>query len=103
MDIIVKYCGGCNCQIDRSRIVTDIENSLEAGHHLTSDANAGPYETGILVCGCPAACARKPELDGLASRWIVIAGKTVDIREMPEERIAAAVVQIIREIKDGGR
>ncbi|MEE9912963.1 MAG: hypothetical protein K4571_14720 [Deltaproteobacteria bacterium] len=103
MDIVVKYCGGCNCQIDRSQIITDIENTLTAGHHLTSNATVGPFDAGILVCGCPVACARKPELDDWAPRWIVIAGKTVDIREMPEEQIAAAVVQIIEKMKDGGR
>ena len=102
MDIVVKYCGGCNCQIDRSKIIKDIENPLGTDHHVTTDVAAGPYETGILICGCPAACARKPELDGLAKRWVVIAGQTVDTRELPEERIAAAVVQIIKEIINGG-
>ncbi len=101
MDIVVKYCGGCNCQIDRSKIIKDIEIPLGADHHVTTDAAAEPYEAGILICGCPAACARKPELDGLAKRWVVIAGKTVDSRELPEERIAAAVVQIIKEIING--
>lgn len=98
MDIVVKYCGGCNCQIDRSKIIKDIENPLGADHHVTTDAAAGPYAAGILVCGCPTACARQPELAGLASRWVVIAGKTVDTRDLPEERIAAAVVQIMKEI-----
>jgi len=101
LDIVVKYCGGCNCQIDRSKIIKDIENLLETDHHVTTDVVAGPYETGILICGCPAACARKAELDGLAKRWVVIAGQTVDTRELPQERIAAAVVQIIREIMNG--
>ena len=103
MDIVVKYCGGCNCQIDRSKIINDIGSSIETGHRVTTDSSVGPFEAGILICGCPVACARKPELDDLAKRWIVIAGKTVDIRELPEERIAAAVVQIIKEIENGGK
>lgn len=102
MDIVVKYCGGCNCQIDRSKIIQDIEDTLGADHRVTTDAAAGPYAAGILICGCPTACARQPGLAGLAGRWVVIAGQTVDTRDLPEERIAAAVVQIIKEIISDG-
>lgn len=96
MNIIVKYCGGCNCQIDRSAAVKKIENSLGADCQFTTATDGGPFDAGILVCGCPSACARKPELTDLTGNWVVIAGKTVDTRELPEEDIPAAVVRKIK-------
>lgn len=96
MDIFVKYCGGCNCQIDRSKIIKDVESLLKTGDHLTTDPSGAPFDAGILACGCPSACARKPELDGLARRWVVIAGKTVDARDLPEDKLAYAVVEKIK-------
>ncbi len=95
MDIVVKYCGGCNCQIDRSRIIKDVLSLLKTGDRLTTDDSGAPFGAGILVCGCPSACARKPELDLLAGRWVVIAGKTVDARDLPEDKLAGAVVEKI--------
>jgi len=102
LNIVVKYCGGCNCQIDRSKIILEIESALKPGHQLTTDTSGLPFRAGILVCGCQVACARKPELIGLAKVWTVIAGKTIDSRELAEEGLARAVVQNIREINNGG-
>jgi hypothetical protein len=96
LDIVVKYCGGCNCQIDRSKIIRDIENSLETGYQLTTDISFAPFFAGILVCGCPSGCAQKPELVDLALQWIVIAGKTVNFQELPEDQLAATVLQKIK-------
>lgn len=96
MDILVKYCGGCNCQIDRSRIIKDIESLLETDDHLVTDVSGVPFDAGILVCGCPTACAQTPELKDLTVRWVVIAGKTVDSRELPEDALAGVVVEKIK-------
>lgn len=99
MDIVVKYCGGCNCQIDRSKIIKEVEVLLPAYHQFTADTSPAPFFAGVLICGCPSACAQKPELNDLTNRWIVIAGKTVDLRGLPEDQLAAAVVQKIKELK----
>jgi enoyl-CoA hydratase/carnithine racemase len=101
LNIVVKYCGGCNCQIDRSKIIGDIESSLETDDQFTADISLAPFGLGMLICGCPSACARKPELIDLAGQWIVIAGTTINSRELPEDLLAAAVVQKIKEIKAG--
>lgn len=101
MNIVVKYCGGCNCQIDRSEIIKDIASSLGSGYQLMTDISFAPFGAGILVCGCSSACARKSELDNLTKHWMVIAGKTIDFRELPEEKLAAAAVQKIKEMGDG--
>lgn len=98
MDILVQYCGGCNCQIDRSKIIGDIENSMGSGYRLATDPSGAPFDAGILVCGCSSACARKDELNDLTGCWIVVAGKAVDSRELPEDRLASAVIEKIKGI-----
>ncbi|MFO7569505.1 MAG: hypothetical protein R6W75_06875 [Smithellaceae bacterium] len=99
MDIIVQYCGGCNCQIDRSKILEQVASSLPEGFRLTTDTAGSPFEIGILLCGCTSACAWRLELTGLARRWIVVAGKSVNAREMPENQLAAAIVAKINQEK----
>lgn len=102
MNIVVKYCGGCNCQIDRSKIIKDIENSLGPDDHFSTDTAGAPFEAGILACGCHSACAWKPETVALAKHWVILAGKTVDRRDLPEEELAAVVIQKIKDMKGGG-
>ena len=96
MDIVVKYCGGCNSQIDRLKIIRNVESSLADGYQFTDDPCGKFFDIGILVCGCPAACARKPDLVNLAGDWIVVAGKTADLLEMPEGELSEAIVQRIK-------
>ncbi len=102
MDIVVKYCGGCNCQIDRSKIIKDIASSLGSGYQLITDTSFTRYGAGILVCGCLTACALKKELDELTGSWTVIAGKAVDLRELPEDRLVSAVIEKIKGMKREG-
>jgi hypothetical protein len=93
----VKYCGGCNPAIDRSELVREIEKLLPRGFSLTTDQSSGPWDIGILVCGCPTACADKPEIRDVARRWIVVAGGLIDLDALPEAKMAEAVVQKIKE------
>jgi hypothetical protein len=92
LEIVVKYCGGCNCQIDRSKIISDVEVALPEGDRFTTDTANSPFGMGLLICGCMSACAWRPEMTVWAKRWVVVAGKTVDSREMPEDQIAAAIL-----------
>jgi hypothetical protein len=91
----VKYCGGCNPCIDRSRLVCEIKKLLPQGLNLTADGNSSPWDIGIMVCGCHVACADKQEIRNLARRWIVVAGCSLDLEAMPEEKMAQTVVRKI--------
>lgn len=102
MDIVVKYCGGCNCQIDRSKIIQDVASSLGSGYRLITDTSFTPYGAGILVCGCSSACARKKELDEITGHWTVIAGKAVDFLEMKEDQMAEAIARMIDKMRKRG-
>jgi enoyl-CoA hydratase/carnithine racemase len=102
LDIVVKYCGGCNSQIDRLKIIRNVEKSLADGYQFTDNPSGKPFDFGILLFGCPAACARKPELLDLAGDWIVVAGKTIDSLEIPGDELSEAIVQTINKIRTGG-
>jgi hypothetical protein len=91
----VKYCGGCNSTIDRSRIVSEIKKMLPREFTLTSDLNAAPWEAGIMMCGCICACIDNPEVRTLARRWIIIAGNNVDMLSVTEKDIARVVAEKI--------
>jgi len=86
-----KYCGGCNSVINRVGLVDEIKKILPADYVITTDEGSAPWNTGIMICGCAAACVDKPRIRNLAERWIVVAGKSVDLDEFPEEKIAQIV------------
>jgi hypothetical protein len=95
----IKYCGGCNPIIDRTKLVLEIEKLLPRDLSLTTGRSFQPWDIGILVCGCPSACADKPEIRYVARRWIVVAGGLIDLDALPECKMAEAVVQKIRELR----
>ena len=95
----VKYCGGCNPHIDRAKLALEIEKLLPPEYSLTTDQTFNPWDIGILICGCPTACADKPELKNLARKWIVVAGNSLDLNSAPEEELADIVVQKLKKLK----
>jgi len=56
---------------------------------------SSPWDMGILVCGCPIACADRPDVRGVAERWIRVAGPTVDLDSKEEDKMAAVIVEKI--------
>jgi len=92
----VKYCGGCNPHIDRTKLALDIIRRLPSNFALAHASSPEPWEVGLLICGCPAACADRPDVKTLAYRWITIAGNSTDGETCPEDQIADAVVKKIK-------
>lgn len=86
----IKYCGGCNPHIDRTKLVQEIKKLLSPEFVFTS-RHTSPWNIGIMVCGCLTACADKPDFKNLARKWIVVAGHSVDLEKAPEEKLAAIV------------
>ena len=87
----LKYCGGCNPCIDRTALVQKIEKLLPQGFKLSTDKPMVPWEKGILICGCPVACANRPEVKTLARQWVLISGPMIDFEKVPEEKMAEVV------------
>ncbi len=95
----VKYCGGCNPLIDRAKLVCEIGKSLPPEYSLTTDRSSNPWDIGIMVCGCFTACADKPEIRNLARKWIIVTGKSIDLDNVPEEKLADVIVKKIFALK----
>ncbi len=97
----VKYCGGCNPQIERSRFADELGKKLSGDLSLAIDVSMGKWELGILVCGCPVACADRPEARSPAFEWIVVSGPIVESESISESELATVVALKIREFFEG--
>ena len=97
----VKYCGGCNPQIDRSRFVDELKKKLPGDLSLAIGGSMEKWELGILVCGCPVACADRVETRSLAFQWIVVSGLTVESESISENELATVVALKIKEFFEG--
>ena len=89
----IKYCGGCNPQIERGQVVKELQTLLPEGFILADGPSASRWDIGILISGCSAACADGPELRVLAPVWILVSGAMVDYTTVPAEEIARVVVE----------
>ena len=55
---------------------------------MTTEQTFGPWDTGVIVCGCLTACAYKPGFINLARKWIFVAGHSVDQNNTHKKRIS---------------
>lgn len=94
----IKYCGGCNPEIDRSRVAEELGACLPKGFELTPTSVPGRWDIGVLICGCATACANRPELMAEARLWIIVCGLAVDDVEVPGDRIVEAIVEKLSKI-----
>lgn len=65
MNIGIKYCGGCNSQYDRVKLIKSFKEKHPENRY--SDVLDGELtqDIWIIVCGCPCACVCT---DGLAAK-----------------------------------
>ena len=96
----VKYCGGCNPHIDRTKLAVEIEKLLPPEYSLTTNRSSNPWDIGILICGCPTACVDKSDVRDFARKWIMVAGNSVDLDDAPEEKLAAIVARKMKKLKE---
>jgi hypothetical protein len=90
----IRYCGGCNPQIDRSRIVTELREGLQKRGvevDFTSEIER-PVDVVLLVNGCRHACleGKIPEA-GRGHQRISVRGEMVDNQYVEE----AAITKIL--------
>jgi len=97
----IKYCGGCNPQIERSRFVDELQKKLAVDFRLAIRRSTEKWELGVLVCGCRAACADRPGTRSLAREWILVTGPNVDMEPVPEDEMAMVVALKIKKYFEG--
>lgn len=97
IDIGIKYCGGCNPVIDRTKLAKEIEKFLSPEYSLSKDPFSNSLDVGILICGCLTACADKPDYKNLARKWIIVACNSINHNLVPEEELADLILQKIKD------
>lgn len=64
MNIGIKYCGGCNSQYDRVKLIEGFKEKHPENRYYDVLDGELTQDIWIIVCGCPCACVRT---DGLAA------------------------------------
>jgi hypothetical protein len=91
--IRVKYCGGCNPEIDRGGIVKQLEASIQSeGANVVFVTDDGDVDLLLLVQGCARACVEEdhPELIE-RTPFLAVQGARLDFQPVPEEGLAERV------------
>jgi hypothetical protein len=94
----VWYCGGCNPQIDRCRIVTELREALQKmGRRVVfTSERERPADMVLLVNGCKHACLEaKNWKAGLDGHGISVRGEMVDDQYVEEGDISKFLIQRI--------
>ena len=96
----VRYCGGCNPQIDRLRVIRDLREALkERGLKvdLTTDRERD-VDIVLLINGCMHACLEGEYLSpGQDHQLISVRGEMVDDRYIKEDYIPGTLIKKICE------
>jgi hypothetical protein len=97
----VRYCGGCNPQIDRARAVRGLQEGLQkrgVAVDFTHDRERR-VDLILLVNGCMHACVEEAYLkQGGTTPFISVEGEMVDRRSAGEEHIPEILTKKIVEL-----
>jgi hypothetical protein len=94
----VCYCGGCNPQIDRSRILMELREELKKmGLRVDfTSLRERPVDMVLLVNGCKHACLEAKSLKAARGRpKISVRGEMVDDQYVGEEDLPKTLIQRI--------
>lgn len=97
MRIVVKYCGGCNPEIDRVRVVEEVRSwAAERGVPVEYAAGEEAPATGdllLVVSGCGVDCATRPP--GYEDMVVVVAGRSLEGELVPEEELGRRLTAVL--------
>ena len=99
LKIRVRYCGGCNPEIDRGSLVSCLKGIIQSEGIRAVFGKDGEADWVLLVNGCPRACLEE-ELPQHARplRWISVEGSHLDYRPVPENELPQAVWEVMKRI-----
>jgi hypothetical protein len=96
LTIQVRYCGGCNPDINRKAVVKRLKDLAESeGSVIRFTGMAEPADVLILVNGCAHACLEEEAAGEIASWYVSVQGEHVDCRSVAEHSLAEVVWQKI--------
>jgi len=97
----IRYCGGCNPQIDRSKVIKNLKDDLEKRGieiDLTTDRQRR-VDVILLINGCMHACLEEECLrEGESSQFISVKGEMVGSQYVKEEHIPEFLIKKIGDL-----
>jgi hypothetical protein len=102
-NVRVRYCGGCNPEIDRGLLVKQLQARNRAdGDTVTFVGHAEDGDLLLLINGCPRACLEEDDPEPAETgKRISVQGARVDLEGVPEEELSHVVWQKIKTIRSG--
>ena len=99
-NVRVRYCGGCNPEIDRGLLVRQLKAYSRAeGDPVRFVGHAEQGELLLLINGCPRACLEEDDPGpGEPGKRISVQGARVDLEAVPEEELSEVVWRKIKRI-----
>jgi len=97
----IRYCGGCNPQIDRSRVIRRLKEGLEKRAFKATFATDKKKAVDIvlLVNGCMHACLQEEYLrSNYNYQHISVKGEMVDNQYIEEESIPGLLIKKIMDL-----
>jgi hypothetical protein len=94
----VRYCGGCNPQIDRLRIVMELQEGLRKMGYQVDSTTEGerPVDVVLLVNGCKHACLEAKQVESDRGHPVIsVRGEMVDDQYVEEGDIVKILIQRI--------
>ena len=90
MKLRIKYCGGCNPIINRSKLVKEVINALSK--EVDVEVVDNDADVGLLVGGCQVCCPNLSQIEDQAKQWVIVGGDLVDhlpvsIGQLPQKVI----------------
>jgi hypothetical protein len=94
--IRVRYCGGCNPEIDRGSLVSRLKAIVQAGGIDVDFGKDGEADWLLLVNGCQRACLEEELEKGVEPRrYVSVEGSHLDHQPVPENKLPEAVWEAI--------
>jgi len=99
----IRYCGGCNPQIDRSKVIENLKEGLEERGmevNFTTDRQSA-VDIVLLINGCMHACLEQEYLrEADSPQFISVKGEMVDSQYVREDHIPDFLINKIANLFD---
>lgn len=92
--VLLKYCGGCNPDIDRSKIVAEIKRRLPSDIELVTKTTE-TAEVGLMMSGCSTTCLDREDVRQAAKQWIIVGGNNVNYFPVENDQLTDHIIRKI--------
>jgi hypothetical protein len=88
MKVGIRYCGGCNPNIDRQLLTKRLRAKLEPGIFVFEYFDFHDCEVVVVINGCNVGCAEVQK----SKNTIIVFGSEMDGKQYPEEMLSREVI-----------